>query len=414
VDEGVGYEALYRLWEADQWSACRIDLSEDAAHWRDKLDDLQRDAALWNYAMFATACVRISRSLAAQLDAAPGEPERLFIATQIADEARHTAFLRRLLSEVVCDHDGHALRAGEDRLTWAFGQLCDELTRLGDALRRRPRDRALLAQNVALCQLLIEGMLAIPGQRFFQQYAERHSILPGFATGAGKVARDIARHVTFGTKLVRELVGDAPDCRAAVLELLNRAVPWTTGVFIPPHRDRAYVECFGFSVEQAYAAGLRALEALLTDVGIAPEELKLISRDDRTLSYEDRAARLWDLIECGVLGDDRQEPRLSARAFSILFDGMVRSVDVDVLRSLGGALEWAFTDADRWWLSVEGDEVLARRGSVPQPALRLEISSSEWAKMVVGRTDSRWALVTRKLRIHGHLSAKAKLPRLFK
>ncbi|MBA2726374.1 MAG: SCP2 sterol-binding domain-containing protein, partial [Actinobacteria bacterium] len=43
----------------------------------------------------------------------------------------------------------------------------------------------------------------------------------------------------------------------------------------------------------------------------------------------------------------------------------------------------------------------------------LEIDPGDFAKIAVGRTDARWALLTRKLKIHGPLSAKTKLPKLF-
>jgi hypothetical protein len=55
----------------------------------------------------------------------------------------------------------------------------------------------------------------------------------------------------------------------------------------------------------------------------------------------------------------------------------------------------------------------AKPGEAGEPGLRLEVSSADWAKIAVERFDPRWALLKRRLRVQGSLSAKAKLPRLF-
>jgi putative sterol carrier protein len=88
-------------------------------------------------------------------------------------------------------------------------------------------------------------------------------------------------------------------------------------------------------------------------------------------------------------------------------------LDLEVARSLGGPIEWDFTDADPWHLVVTNGHAEAKPGKAGQAALRLEASSADWAKIAVGRVDPRWALLKRRLKVHGQLSAKAKLPRLF-
>jgi hypothetical protein len=55
----------------------------------------------------------------------------------------------------------------------------------------------------------------------------------------------------------------------------------------------------------------------------------------------------------------------------------------------------------------------AKPGKAGDAALRMEIASADWAKIAVGRTDPRWALLKRRLKVHGSWSAKAKLPKLF-
>ncbi|MEA2497879.1 MAG: ribonucleoside-diphosphate reductase beta chain [Actinomycetota bacterium] len=414
-EEVISYDRLYRLWEENNWSATGIDFSIDAEHWRTKLTERQRESALWNYAMFLVGEEAVARTLTPLLDAAPGFPESIFLTTQIVDEARHHVFFDRFMREVAGQGADTAstLNAMRPHLTWGFKQTFAELDRVTDALRKKPKDRPLMAQTVALYHLVVEGMLAVPGQHFIKRYVDKLEILPGFATGIRNVARDESRHVTFGIKLLGELIRSSQECRAAAIEMWDKVLPYAVGVFVPPGRDRSYAECFDFTLEEIYAFGLRSFETKLKRVGVDPSEIALLSREDRTNSYEERARRAWVLVDAGIVGDDERTPQVSREAFEILFDGMVRSTDIDVARSLGGPIEWDFNDAEPWHIVVADGHIEAKPGRAGEPSLRMEIASGEWARMVVGRTDARWALLTRKLKVHGSLSAKAKLAKLF-
>ena len=413
--EAISYEKLYRRWEENPWSATGIDFTVDKEHWQTKLDDTQREAALWNYALFLVGEEAVARTLTPLLDAAPEHAQQIFLTTQIVDEARHHVFFDRFMREVAGQGTDtkSTLQAMDRHLTWGFKQVFGELDRVTDALRRKPKDRALLAQSVALYHVIVEGVLAIPGQHFIQRYVEKLDILPGFSEGITNVSRDESRHVAFGVKFLGELVRSSEECRAAAIELWERVTPWTIGVFVPPNRNRAYVESFDFSLEEIFAFGLRSYETKVRRVGIDPSEIRMLRVQDMSLTYEERSRRAWVLIDDGVIGDDNVEPKLSPESYEILFDGMLQTLDLDVARSLGGPIEWDFTDAESWHLVVTNGHAEAKPGKAGEAALRLETSSAEWAKIAVGRVDPRWALLKRKLRVHGHLSAKAKLPRLF-
>ncbi len=414
----ASFRDLYRAWEDHPWSSSAIDLSLDAKQWTEELDERQRESALWNYAMFLKGVETEARTLSAVMDATPFEDARAFLATQIVDEARHRMFLDRWLREVAGQGEDpvSTLSAVEDHLTWGFCQVFGELERVADALRKKPRDRPLLTQAVALCHVIIEAVLAIPGEHFIHRYLKKRDVLPGLAYGLTQTARDEERHVAFGAKFLDELVHHSKECRSAAIEMFDRVVPWMVGVFIPPGLDPSYTECFDFTLGEIYAFGLRAFERSLQDVGINPREIRILARDDRSLPYEERARRLLVLIESGVVGDDTREPELKPEAYEILFEGMARAMDVDVARSLEGPLEWTFTDAEPWHLVVVEDHVEARPGApgdAAGAALRFESASGDWAKIAVGRFDPRWALLRRRLRVHGSLATKAKVSKLF-
>ena len=414
--EVITYERLYRLWEDNPWSATGIDLSVDAGHWQTRLTEQQRESALWNYAMFLVGEEAVARTLTPVVDAAPTHEATIFLTTQVVDEARHHVFFDRFMREVagVGTDIKSTLDDLESQLTWGFKQIFSELDRLTEALRKKPKDRPLLAQTVALYHVVIEGVLAIPGQHFIQRYVERFDILPGFSEGITHVSRDESRHVAFGVKFLGDLARSSRECRDACLELWDKVMPWAAGVFIPPNRDRGYVECFDFTLDEIYAFGMRSFETKLRRMGFDVAELRMFQGQDLTVSYEERARRAWVLIEAGVIGDDRREPELDQEAIELLFDGMTRIMDLEAARSLGGPIEWDFTDSEPWHLVVAGDHIEAKPGRAGSAALRMETTTSEWAKIAVNRTDPRKSLLTRRLKVHGSISARAKLPKLFR
>jgi hypothetical protein len=413
--EVISYERLYRLWEENSWSATNIDFTIDKDHWRSKLTEKQRDSALWNYSMFLVGEEAVARTLTPVLEAAEGFPQSIFLTTQIVDEARHHVFFDRFMREVVgMGHDTRStLQAMEPHLTWGFKQIFEELDRITDQLRKKPKDKALLAQTVALYHVVVEGMLAVPGQHFIQRYVKKFDILPGFKEGIDNVSRDEARHVAFGIKFLGELVRSSKECRDAAIELWDRVLPWAVGVFVPPNRDREYAECFGFTLTEIYAFGYRSFETKLKRVGISMEEIPMMRQQGLEETYEERARQAWVLIDAGILGDDRREPEVTREAMEILFEGAARSANLEVARSLGGPIEWLFTDSEPWHMVVTNGHAEAKPGKVDNAALQLEVSSADWARIAMRRADPRLALLRRRLKLHGSLTARAKLPKLF-
>jgi hypothetical protein len=365
--------------------------------------------------MFLVGEEAVARTLSPIMDAAPEYSQQIFLSTQIVDEARHHVFFDRFMREVASQGSDtrSTLQSVERHLTWGFKQVFNELDHVTDALRKKPKDRPLLAQAVTLYHIVIEGMLAIPGQHFIQRYVEKLDILPGFREGITNVSRDESRHVAFGIKFLGELVRSSNECRAAAIEMLDKATRYSIGVFVPPNYDASYAECFDFTLEEIYSFGFRSLVTKLKRVGIEPAEVRMLARQDESLSYEERSRQLWVLIRAGIVGDDRKEPDVTPEAMEILFTGTAGAIDLDVARSLGGPIEWDFTDADPWHVVVTNGHAEAKPGRAGDPALRIEISSADWAKIAVDRVDPRIALLRRRLKLHGQISAKRKLPRLF-
>src|SRR5687768_16055783 len=178
--EVISYDNLYRQGGKGNWSPTSIDFTPAATDWNERFTERQVEAALWNYAMFLVGEEAVARTLTPVLEAATGFPESIFLTTQIVDEARHHVFFDRFMREVAGQGSDTAstLEAVRGQLTWGFTQVFAELDRVSEALRKKPKDRELLAQTVALYHLVVEGLLATAGQHFIQRYVEKLQILP--------------------------------------------------------------------------------------------------------------------------------------------------------------------------------------------------------------------------------------------
>jgi ribonucleotide reductase beta subunit family protein with ferritin-like domain len=209
----VTYDDLYSRWERGNWRSTEIDFSQDKVEWRERFSDLERRAALWNYAMFFHGEDSVADNLTPFIDAAPREEQKYFLATQQVDEARHAVFFNRFMQEVVERGDGTiagALEATRPELTWGFVKTFEMLDRVVDELRR-DRTRTKLAQAVTMYHFVVEATLAQPGQHFITDYLTERDVLPGFRAGMHNVALDEQRHIAFGVKLLRDLALEDPE-----------------------------------------------------------------------------------------------------------------------------------------------------------------------------------------------------------
>jgi ribonucleoside-diphosphate reductase beta chain len=198
---------------------------------------------------------------------------RIFLCTQIADEARHVAFFNRFYQEVgVLESDTLAGRLEETsaHLNEHFEALFDAmLRRRVDRLASDPEDLETLVEAVTLYHMVIEGMLALTGQHFIISYNESVSTLPGFVEGFNNVARDEHRHVAFGARFLREMAERDPSYRDAIQRTLEEALPAADGVLRPPWYEDG-MELFGASLDDTRAFAARALERRLKVIGLAP------------------------------------------------------------------------------------------------------------------------------------------------
>lgn len=348
-------DRLYRRWEKNNWSAKPLDFSQDVLDWQERHTGQQRQALLWNYAMFLDGEESVTVTLAPFLHAAPHDEDRVYLATQVADEARHHVFFDRFLREVC--HIGQdycsTLEATRSQLTRGYRQVFASLDRVSDRLRLTPDSLPLLAQGIALYHLVIEGMLAYTGQQFLRDYASRPGLFPGFAQGITMVARDESRHIAFGIRLPRKLVTNHPACKVAAVELLDHVLPWAAGVFTPP------------------ACGLHAIETRLRRAGIEPSEVKALVK----VGYADpplsQASRLIHMINGRVIGTD-QALLVNEEALDALFASVACIANWTRAQHPRSpcAIQWMFDEAEPRYLELRpGATPLVTTGRHARPRL---------------------------------------------
>ena len=247
------YEELYLLWERQQWQTQELDFSRDREDWNERFDEEERFQRMYGLSSFFIGEQKVAEELGPIMRAAPTEEQRIFLCTQIADEARHVRFFERFYREVgVLESDRLAemLAQTSEHLNENFGRLFDEmLKQRTERLSSEPEDTEALVEAVTIYHMVIEGMLALTGQHFIMDYNESQGTLPGFVEGFQNVARDEHRHVAFGSVFLREKAQEDERYKQAIQRTLEEVLPVADGVLSPPWAppDEDY-EVFGYSL----------------------------------------------------------------------------------------------------------------------------------------------------------------------
>jgi ribonucleoside-diphosphate reductase beta chain len=268
----LSYTELYQLWERQQWRTQDLDFTQDRLDW-EGFPDEEKFQRMYGLSSFFIGEQKVAEELGPMMRAAPTEEMRIFLCTQIADEARHVAFFNRFYEEVgVLESDSLQGRLEETsaHLNPKFHELFDELlkTRV-DKLARDPSDLETLVEAVTLYHMVIEGMLALTGQHFIITYNEENGTLPAFVEGFNNVARDEHRHVAFGARFLREMAQADTKYADAIQRMLIESAPAADGVLQPPWYEEG-MDLFGVSLDETREFAMKALQRRLKVIGLAP------------------------------------------------------------------------------------------------------------------------------------------------
>jgi ribonucleoside-diphosphate reductase beta chain len=233
---------LYRRWESQQWSASALDFGVDREQWA-TVPRLVAMQLTGTFAGFFFGEQAVTDTLAPLLIGAPDEDHRLFLATQVVDEARHSYFFSRFYNVVLGVPGGlRGALAALGRATEAdggynaiFDPRRGELAAATDAVRLDPGDRAKWVEAITVYHLMVEGLLALTGQRRVLRLLRSVDLLPGFRAGFTAVTRDESRHVSYGVWALRQAVRDGLE--ASITGVVDRTLAPCMRVYADPSVD---------------------------------------------------------------------------------------------------------------------------------------------------------------------------------
>jgi ribonucleoside-diphosphate reductase beta chain len=270
----LDYTQLYELWERQQWLTQELDFSQDKVDWQERIPEDERFRRMYGLSSFFIGEQRVADELGPVMRAAPTEEMRIFLATQIVDEARHVRFFERFYSEVGVlegtDDLAERLETTSRHTNEAFHELFDELLKSRvDRLAAEPEDTETLVETITLYHLIIEGVLALTGQHFIIEFNTQQGTLPGFVEGFSNVARDEHRHIAFGVRFLTDMARQDDRYREAMQRMLGEALPVADGVLTPPWPEEEDLVLEGQSREDTQAFAAQCLSRRLKVIGLA-------------------------------------------------------------------------------------------------------------------------------------------------
>ncbi len=205
---------LYRKYLRQRWDVYDLDFSEDLEDWENHLTEGQKAAFMRVSTGFHHGERQVEVDLEPLMTALPREDQKVFMASQIEDEARHTVFYDRFYIEgtgIESDSIQATLDETFKHTTPAFAPLFGLEAHLADRLKRKPHDPERLTEFLTCYQMFVEGVAALNTMQLTLEFCRKMDRLPGFYKGFLATCRDEARHVRFGTNVLKELLQDDPQ-----------------------------------------------------------------------------------------------------------------------------------------------------------------------------------------------------------
>ena len=277
VEAAPSYRKLISRWENQGWSSESFDFSRDAEEWKsDVWTDEQRRYLQWSLSSFFLGEERVTTELLPFAIAAPTDDQRIFLASQIADEARHCVFFDRFYREVfgsdaktIADN----LAAQRPKMNSEYLELFDGILHdAAETLRKDPSDYEALVRGITVYMIVIEGTLALTGARFILRYLKEQDRMPGFRDGFTHVNRDESRHVGFGIKFLCDAIEEDAHYRDVIQQTLSETLPVAVLAFAPDWVDdrHNFDTPFGYHSTEMFEYASRSLSKKLAAMGMAP------------------------------------------------------------------------------------------------------------------------------------------------
>src|SRR6476620_10799040 len=280
IEAAPSYEKLFMRWQRQQWSTEDFDFAEDAKQWADPelMTQEERDFMMFGFSEFFLGEERVTVELLPFAIAAPTHEAKVFLTTQISDEAKHTVFWNGFYREVF-GVDASGLGEMIDKQRYVVNKDWETLFdgilhECAEDLRKDPSDFPKLVRGITVYMIVIEGMLALTAARFMIKSLRERGWFPGFTAGFTAVNRDESRHVGFGVKFLADAIKD-DQANARIIEAtLKETLPVASLVFVPPWVDDPYnFQTPFYHSSEIFEYAAKSLSKKLAAMGLDPAML---------------------------------------------------------------------------------------------------------------------------------------------
>src|SRR5919109_512149 len=263
---------LYARYLRQRWNVYDLDFTQDAIDWHEKMTAEERQAFIDISSGFHHGERQVEVDLVPFMLSGT-EDEKIYISSQIEDEARHTVFFDRFYKEVVgvpgetiMDVLDHSYQWLTETFVGPFGLLAY----LADDLRENPDDPHRRVKYSALYHLWIEGVLALVVMKITLGFGRDRGFLPAYYTGFTATCRDEARHVQFGMKFLYDHIRSDPRYAKDVLDVLQTLFNMGGAV-----SKLLYTEPLGFDILQIRQLMVEQLHRKLGILGMTlPKQMQ--------------------------------------------------------------------------------------------------------------------------------------------
>jgi ribonucleoside-diphosphate reductase beta chain len=146
--------------------------------------------------------------------------------------------------------------------------LTEGLEEISQKIHDEPKNLAYLVEGVTLYHIIVEGTLALTGQRNMLKRNRQSGLYPGFQQGFMAAARDESRHILFGVKFLREIVAKQPIYAEVIHNTIARWMPQIRGTLSLTEFQRAFIASVGNDPDRTVTFGINSLRKKLRVIGI--------------------------------------------------------------------------------------------------------------------------------------------------
>lgn len=209
------------------WNPSDLDFTQDRADWA-RLSADEQDILLRLTAQFQAGEEAVTLDLLPLIMTIAREgriEEEMFLTTFLWEEAKHTDFFNRFLTEVVGD-PGDLSRYHLSSYKSVFYEA------LPQALGRLQTDPSPEAQIIASVtyNMIVEGVLAETGYHSYYTVLRDNNLMPTTTRGIDLLKQDESRHIAYGIFLISRLVAENPDLWTVAENTMNTLLMPALGV----------------------------------------------------------------------------------------------------------------------------------------------------------------------------------------